>query len=244
MSVQLITPEWPAPGRVRALSTTRHGGVSSGVYASLNLAGHVGDQPESVERNRERLGEHLPMAPLWLEQVHGASVVNAASTCPGAQADAAVARMSWRICAVMTADCLPVLFCDDTGAAVGAAHAGWRGLAAGVLENTVSAMKVPPESIMAWLGPAISQAAFEVGDDVRMAFVAKMSETEAAFHPGRAEGKWQADLYQLARIRLGAIGVTRFYGGSYCTFSESGDFFSARRDGVRSGRQASLIWLE
>lgn len=244
MSLELLTPDWPAPARVKALSTTRPGGVSGGSYASLNLAAHVGDIAGDVERNRAILGERLPMEPLWLEQVHGATVVNAASTCPGAQADASVARMAWRICAVMTADCLPVLFCDEAGTAVGAAHAGWRGLAAGVLENTVQAMKVPAGSVLAWLGPAISQAAFEVGDEVREAFIGHLPETSAAFLPGRETGKWQADLYQLARIRLAAIGVTRLYGGTRCTFRESGVFFSARRDGTRSGRQASMIWLE
>lgn len=239
-----LLPDWPAPARVRALSTTRHGGVSEGVYAALNLARHVGDDPERVAENRRRLLAALPMEPLWLEQVHGVEVVNAASTCPDAQADASVARMPWRICTVMTADCLPVLFCDAAGTAVGAAHAGWRGLAGGVLENTVRAMKVAPQDVMAWLGPAISQPAFEVGEEVRAAFVAAAPEAVDAFLPGRAPGKWQADLYLLARQRLAAIGVSRVFGGGRCTFGEANDFFSARRDGLRSGRQASLIWLE
>lgn len=242
--LQLITPEWPAPRNVRAVSTTRHGGVSGGAYASLNLAKHVGDSPEAVLENRRRLVAQLPMEPLWLEQVHGATVVNAACTCPDAQADASVARMNYRICTVMTADCLPVLFCDTEGTAVAAAHAGWKGLAGGVLENAVRAMQVPAGSIMAWLGPAISQAAFEVGEEVRAAFVAHLPEAAEAFAPGEVPGKWQADLYLLARQRLAAIGVMQVYGGDRCTHGEAADFFSARRDGTQSGRQASLIWLE
>lgn len=244
MSLALITPDWPAPKQVQALSTTRHGGVSTGKYASLNLARHVGDSLDLVLKNRELLVGALPMAPLWLDQVHGAVVVNAASTCPDAQADASVTHMAYRICTVMTADCLPVLLCDISGSAVAASHAGWRGLARGVLENTVQAMRVPCDAIMAWLGPAISQAAFEVGDNVRDAFVAQAPEAQAAFLPGKAEGKWQGDLYMLARQRLTAMGVTKIYGGDRCTFAESEDFFSARRDGLQTGRQASLIWLE
>lgn len=242
--LQLITPDWPAPAKVKALSTTRMGGVSSGPYASLNLAKHVGDVPDAVAQNRQRLGEHLPLQALWLQQVHGTVVVNAASTCPDAQADAAFARMSHRICTVMTADCLPVLFCDDAGTAVGAAHAGWRGLAGGILENTVRAMQTPGEQVMAWLGPAISQKVFEVGSDVRDAFVNHAPEAAQAFIPGAQPGKWFADLYLLARQRLNAIGITRVYGGDRCTFTEADSFFSARRDGTQSGRQASLIWLE
>ncbi|GAB2886025.1 peptidoglycan editing factor PgeF [Uliginosibacterium flavum] len=242
--LHLITPDWPAPKNVRAFSTTRHGGVSAGAYSALNLAKHVGDVPESVQQNRELLGKHLPMEPLWLQQVHGATVVNAACTCPDAQADAAVARMAYRICTVMTADCLPVLLCDINGTAVVAAHAGWRGLAGGVLENSLKSMQVPAVEVMAWLGPAISQDAFEVGEDVRAAFLAHSVEAASAFVAGKAEGKWQADLYRLARQRLLAAGVTQIYGGDRCTFREADSFFSARRDGTQSGRQASLIWLE
>lgn len=242
--LQFITPEWPAPKKVRALSTTRHGGVSTGAYAALNLAKHVGDELSLVLQNRALLTQRLPMEPLWLEQVHGSTVVNAACTCPDAQADASVARMDYRICAVMTADCLPVLFCDINGTAVAAAHAGWKGLAAGVLEKTLASMQVHPESVMAWLGPAISEAAFEVGEDVRSAFVSHAPDAALAFKPGKVEGKWQADLYLLARQRLAAAGVSQVYGGDRCTFAESTEFFSARRDGMQTGRQVSLIWLE
>ncbi|MBS1209159.1 MAG: hypothetical protein H6R19_1557 [Proteobacteria bacterium] len=241
--LQLISPDWPAPPRVHACSTTRHGGVSTGTYASLNLAKHVGDDLEMVLRNRALLATQLPMEPLWLEQVHGCTVVNAACTCPDAQADAAMARMDYRICTVMTADCLPVLFCDVNGTAVAAAHAGWRGLVGGVLENTVKSMQVPAETLLAWLGPAISQPAFEVGEEVRNAFLAHSSDAAAAFAPGRTAGKWQADLYRLARQRLAALGITQIYGGDRCTYREAGTFFSARREGTQTGRQASLIWL-
>lgn len=242
--LRLIEPDWPAPRKVKALSTTRSGGVSEGVYAALNLATHVGDDPAHVRENRARLAEQLPLEPLWLAQVHGSVVADAASACDGTQADASVARTAGRICCVMTADCLPVLLCDTDGTAVAAAHAGWRGLAGGVLENSVRAMQVPPDRIMAWLGPAISQAAFEVGDEVRQAFVEHAPQAAEAFVAGRSTGKWQADLYLLARQRLAALGVTQVHGGGRCTFSEEDEFFSARRSGLQSGRQASLIWLE
>lgn len=241
--LELITPDWPAPANVKALSTTRHGGVSTGPYAALNLGNHVGDDPQRVAANRALLGQHLPMEPLWLTQVHGTTVVNAACTCPHAEADASIARMANRICAIMTADCLPVLFCDTQGTAVGAAHAGWRGLNAGVLEATVKAMQTPLGEIMAWLGPAIGPEAFEVGPEVRAAFMVQDAIAESAFRPSANENKWLADLYQLARQRLAACGVTQVYGGNRCTFTEEETFFSYRRDGT-TGRMASLIWLE
>lgn len=241
--LELITPDWPAPANVKALSTTRHGGTSAGPYAALNLGSHVGDDPQSVIANRALLGQHLPMEPLWLTQVHGTTVVNAACTCPHAEADASIARMANRICTIMTADCLPVLFCDTQGTAVGAAHAGWRGLNAGILEATVKAMQTPPGEIMAWLGPAIGPDAFEVGSEVRTAFIAHDPAATSAFRPSTHDGKWLADLYQLARQRLAACGVTQVYGGNRCTFTEEETFFSYRRDGT-TGRMASLIWLE
>ncbi|MDQ7988410.1 MAG: peptidoglycan editing factor PgeF [Candidatus Dactylopiibacterium sp.] len=238
-----ITPDWPAPARVRAYSTTRAGGVSTGAHAGLNLATHVGDDPAAVAANRQRLARHAGVTPCWLEQVHG---VDVAAAMPGDAepcADASFTRTPGRACVVMTADCLPVLLCDVAGRVVAAAHAGWRGLAGGVLENTLDAMGEAPENLLAWLGPAISQPAFEVGEEVRTAFVRHLAEAEAAFAPGRAAGKWQADLYLLARQRLAARGVRHISGGGRCTFSEAEHFFSARRDGTRSGRQASLIWL-
>ena len=244
MDIDLISPDWPAPAEVRACATTRQGGVSLGPYAGLNLARHVGDAAPAVAHNRALLAAQLGKMPMWLQQVHGVTVADADSMLPETPADAVVARRRGVVCAVMTADCLPVLFCDRAATVVGAAHAGWRGLAGGVLENTVRAMQVPAGEIMAWLGPAISPAAFEVGDEVRDAFLAHDPWAGDAFTPGAGLGKWQADLYTLARRRLALIGLKQVYGGGRCTFAESACFFSARRDGIQSGRQASLIWLE
>jgi YfiH family protein len=236
-----IRPDWPAPANVRALMTTRVGGVSGGPWASLNLGDHVGDDPAHVAANRVLLRGALPGEPGWLRQVHGARVVETGGD--DIEADARFSRTPGQVCAVLTADCLPVLFCDHTGRVVAAAHAGWRGLAGGVLEATVAAMAVPPDDILAWLGAAIGPYAFEVGDDVRAAFLAQHSETAAAFAPQGAPGKWLADLYALARIRLARAGVTAVYGGGRCTFSEADAFFSYRRDGV-TGRMAALVWLD
>ncbi|MBS1227321.1 MAG: pgeF [Proteobacteria bacterium] len=239
-----IVPDWPAPPNVRALQTTRQGGVSLPPYASFNLGNHVGDDRLAVAANRARLSEYLAGDPVWLEQVHGTRVVDAASCSPGdppAQADASFSRAPGAICAVMTADCLPVLFCADDGSVVAAAHAGWRGLLAGVLEETIAAMAVSPGRLLAYLGPAIGPRAFEVGDEVRSAFVAADGATAAAFKPA-LPGKWLADLYLLARLRLAMQGVARVYGGAFCTASDADRFFSYRRDG-QTGRMASLIWL-
>ena len=242
----LIVPDWPVPLKVRALQTTRLGGVSRSPYASLNLGDHVGDDRSAVAANRALLRESLAGGgePVWLEQVHGTRVVDAASLSPGdrpAQADASFSREKGVVCTVMTADCLPVLFCDDVGSVVAAAHAGWRGLLAGVLEETVAAMAVPANTLLAYLGPAIGPHAFEVGDEVRSAFVATDAALAAAFKPA-LPGKWLADLYLLARLRLAMQGVTRVYGGTFCTHSDADRFFSYRRDG-QTGRMASLIWL-
>ncbi|MEQ1663492.1 MAG: peptidoglycan editing factor PgeF [Thiobacillus sp.] len=219
--------------------TTRHGGVSDASWASLNLGDHVGDVPERVAANRGRLGECLPAEPCWLKQVHSARIVPAAAGVP--EADAAFSRQPHTVCAVLTADCLPVLLCDQAGSVVAAAHAGWRGLADGVLEASVAAMQTPADELLVWLGAAIGPTAFEVGDDVREVFLAQHADTTTAFVPHR--GKWLADLYQLARIRLTHVGVHAVYGGGRCTFSEADTFFSYRRDGV-TGRMASLIWIE
>ncbi|MBT0963650.1 peptidoglycan editing factor PgeF [Denitromonas iodatirespirans] len=237
-----IVPDWPAPARVRALMTTRAGGVSSGGFASLNLGDHVGDDPLAVAENRRRVTEALPGSPVWLNQVHGVDVVVADETSTGATADASLTRRESTVCAVMTADCLPVLFCDVGGRVVAAAHAGWRGLHAGVLERTVSALGVPPAEVMAWLGAAIGPEAFEVGDEVRAAFVGERASAAAAFKPGSERGKWLADLFLLARQRLAACGVTRVYGGGMCTVSDPRRFFSYRRDG-QTGRMAAMVWL-
>jgi YfiH family protein len=210
-----IIPDWPAPANVKTLQTTRQGGVSSAPYDSLNLGDHVGDAPMSVARNRMLLGALLPSEPVWLNQVHGTVVANAdmASCLP--QADACIARHRDAVCVVMTADCLPVLLCDTQGSVVGVAHAGWKGLAAGVIEASVQAMDVAPQNLMAWLGPAISQQAFEIGDEVRTLFMKADQKAEGAFIPGQP-GKWLADIYALARLRLNALGITQIHGGGDC----------------------------
>jgi hypothetical protein len=224
--------------------TTRAGGVSDVPWASLNLGDHVGDDPAHVAANRARLRQQLPAEPGWLKQVHSARVVELGRD-TDREADASFTRETEQVCAVMTADCLPVLFCDRAGSVVAAAHAGWRGLADGVLEATVAAMQVRPAEVLAWMGAAIGPQAFEVGDDVREAFVAQHPEAAEAFlpHPSAAAGKWLADIYRLARNRLNRIGVQAIYGGGRCTFSESDVFYSYRRDGV-TGRMASLIWRD
>lgn len=238
----MILPDWPAPARVKSLMTTRAGGVSRSPWASLNLGDHVGDDPAAVAANRARLRERLPAEPAWLSQVHSARVVELGRD--GArEADAAVAREPGQVCAVLTADCLPVLFCDRAGSVVAAAHAGWRGLAGGVLEATIAAMRAPPAEILAWMGAAIGPQAFEVGEDVRQAFLERHPEAATAFVPQAVAGKWRADIYRLARIRLAHAGVQGVYGGGRCSFTESETFYSYRREGV-TGRMASLVWLE
>ena len=239
-----IVPDWPAPAGVRSLITTRNGGVSHGAFASLNLGDHVGDDPDAVAANRQRVIEATGVNPLWLEQVHGTRVVDvgdfsAVNQAP--QADAAFSCKAQSACIAMTADCLPVLFCDQAGSVVAAAHAGWRGLLAGVLEETIAAMRVPGQQILAYFGPAIGAQAFEVGDEVRSAFVAVDKNTASAFKAS-TQGKWLADIYLLARQRLVGQGVEKIYGGSFCTVSEPERFFSYRRDG-QTGRMASMIWL-
>ncbi|MBI1888092.1 MAG: peptidoglycan editing factor PgeF [Nitrosomonadales bacterium] len=237
-----IIPDWPAPAGVKALQTTRQGGVSIATYDSLNLGSHVGDNPLAVARNRMLLNTLLPSEPVWLEQIHGTRVVNADHTDCLPQADACIARQRAAVCVVMTADCLPVLLCDVQGSVVGAVHAGWKGMAAGVIEAAVLAMEVAPHGLMAWFGPAISQDNFEVGDEVRAAFVAAQPQAAAAFVPGQ-RSKWFADIYALARLRLNALGIRQIYGGGRCTCREHTQFFSYRRDGV-TGRMGTFIWLE
>ncbi len=236
-----FVPDWPAPAAVRALQTLRTGGVSAAPWASFNLGTHVGDAPGHVAANRARLGSLLPAPPLWLNQVHGTAVADADAAAGLPDADAAVSRLPGRVCAVMTADCLPVLLCDCDGTVVGAVHAGWRGLCAGVIEATVAAMRVPPERLLAWLGPAIGPATFEVGDEVRAAFVAHDAQAAAAFRAA-APGKWLADIFLLARQRLARAGVGAVHGGGQCTVADEVRFFSYRREGT-TGRMATLIWL-
>ncbi|QRM19608.1 peptidoglycan editing factor PgeF [Dechloromonas sp. TW-R-39-2] len=236
-----LIPDWPAPVNVRALQTTRLGGVSETPWLTLNLGDHVGDAPAHVAANRVILRNCLPAEPLWLRQVHGITAVDADFGANLPEADAAYARLPGHVCAVMTADCLPVLFCDKAGTVVAAAHAGWRGLLGGVLENTLAKMAVPPAEILTWFGPAIGPDCFEVGDEVRAAFVLHDAEAAQAFKVS-SPGKWLADIYLLARLRLHAAGVLSISGGNLCTVSDAQQFFSYRRDGV-TGRMASLIWL-
>lgn len=239
-----IEPDWPAPGHVRVLSTLRGGGVSGGGYASLNLAAHVGDRAEAVAANRRLLREaaRLPAEPLWLEQVHGTAVTRHAGPVAGPpQADAAVSFAPGCVCAVMTADCLPVVFADRAGTRVGVAHAGWRGLVGGVLQATIAALAVAPADLHAWLGPAIGPAAFEVGPEVREAYLGRVPGSAACFAP-HGQGRYLADLYGLARLVLEAAGVQSVHGGSWCTHADAQRFFSYRRDGV-TGRMATLAWL-
>jgi YfiH family protein len=223
--VRWLEPDWPAPPGVRVISTLRPGGVSTGPYASLNLAAHVGDRPE----------------PLWLEQVHGVDVVVHEGTATLPRADACVAFEPGRVCAVMTADCLPVVLADAAGTRVGVAHAGWRGLLAGVVEATIDRLGSRPQDLQAWLGPAIGAGAFEVGAEVREAYASRSATLASAFTPNQ-RGRFQADLYSLARAVLAVAGVTAVLGGGWCTHTEADRFFSFRRDGT-TGRMATLAWL-
>jgi YfiH family protein len=241
MAPRWIEPDWPAPAGIRAASTLRQGGASLGPYASLNLGAHVGDDTALVAENRRSLKAalNLPSEPVWLTQVHGTRALRADRP-DGRAADAAFTGEPGVVCAVMTADCLPVLLCSRDGLRVAAVHAGWKGLAAGVIESAVAALGTA--DLLAWLGPAIGPAAFEVGDEVRAAFLARTP----AFAPGfreRENGRWRADLYRLARVDLNRLGVSDIYGGGRCTHDEPADFFSYRRDGV-TGRMATLIWRD
>lgn len=245
--VSWLRPDWPAPPGVHAVTTSRLGGISPPPYDQLNLALHVGDDPACVLHNRGllRTGLALPAEPCWLEQVHGKRVVDAAICAPGTAADASCTNISGVVCAVLTADCLPVLFCTADGRGVAAAHAGWRGLAAGVLEASVDALcaatATTPAGLLAWLGPAIGPAAFEVGAEVRAAFVEIDPACADAFR-GNRPGHYRADLYALARRLLARQGVEAVYGGGLCTFSAPGRFYSYRRE-QRTGRMASCIWV-
>jgi hypothetical protein len=240
---QFILPDWPAPANVRAAVTTRSGGVSRVPYDSFNLAAHVGDDPAAVLANRARLCTvlALPAEPVWLKQVHGVVVVDAAQVGVEPEADGAFAAQPGAVCVVFTADCLPVLLCNREGTKVAALHAGWRGLAGGVIEAGLQALGVPGSELLAWLGPAIGPASFEVGPEVRATFSQNDAQAAQAFRAGR-ERKFLADIYQLARQRLQRLGVTAVYGGGFCTVTDSTRFFSYRRDGA-TGRMASLIWL-
>lgn len=241
-----ITPDWPAPPGVRALCTLRRGGVSAGPLQSLNFGTAVGDSPQALAENRRRLvlAAGLPAEPRWLRQVHGTVVADLDEPAPPEAADAAVTRSRGVVCAVLTADCLPLLLARTDGSAVAAVHAGWRGLAAGVVEAALARLTAPAASeIVAWLGPAIGPANFEVGDEVRAAFVGNDEGADACFIPN-ARGRWQCDLYGLARRKLAKQGVSAIFGGEHCAFAETERFFSHRRDKGVTGRMATLIWRD
>lgn len=238
-----IKPDWPLPGHVHAAVTLRSGGVSSGSYASLNPASHVNDRPAHVQANRDIVKQmlQLPAEPVWLQQVHGVQVVKADQVQGLPEADASFSDQTGTVCAVLTADCLPVLFCGDDGAVIAAAHAGWRGLQAGVIKQTLLAMRCRDVSI--WLGPAIGPDNFEVGDDVRDAFIADNAKAALAFK-AQVPGKWLADIYQLAKLQFKELGIEKIHGGGYCTVADAQRFYSYRRDGATTGRMASLIWRD
>lgn len=241
----LITPNWPAPLNVKAIQTTRLGGVSSAPYTSLNLSDQLQDDGLKVAQNRQQLNYYVPTEPVWLKQVHGIRVINASNSLCLEEADASYSRDKQVVCVTMTADCLPLLLCDRAGTVVAAVHAGWRSLCAGVIEATVKSMQTIPGEILAWLGPAIGSTAFEVGEDVRAAFMDQDSKAEVAFV--KHKDKWLCDLYQLAKQRLSNVGVDKIYGATvnevFCTYHDHDRFFSYRRD-KETGRMASLIWIE
>lgn len=240
---QWLRPQWDAPAGVRSAFTLRGGGVSAGAYASLNLGAHVGDDPAAVAANRARVrgALALPSEPVWLDQTHGVRVADLDREPRPEPADAAVTREPGRVCAILVADCLPVLFATRRGDAVAAAHAGWRGLAAGVLEATIAALGVPGPELVAWLGPAIGPDRFEVGAEVRQAFLQADAGCGAAFRPN-TRGRWLCGLAALARRRLAAAGVTAIADGTACTYSDATRFFSHRRQ-QPTGRMAALLWL-
>ncbi len=238
-----ITPDWPAPKNIRAITTTRNGGFSQTPYDSMNISTYVGDDPEAVQKNRQYLQStlNIPSQLHWLEQVHGTLAVNAAHITETVKADACYSSEKNIICTIQTADCLPVLLCDKTGTTVAAIHAGWRGLADGIIEQAINTMNCPGNKLIAWLGPAIGPKAFESGDDVRDAFIAHDKQAKTAFTQ-QTNGLWLADIYELARQRLTNQGVTACYGGNFCTYHDEARFYSFRRDQT-TGRMATLIWL-
>lgn len=241
----IILPTWPAPENVKAFTSTRIGGISDEPYDSLNLGAHVGDDLEKVKQNRRLFAKvtSMPSSLRWLNQVHGIQVAELPSPYMGdLKADAVFSRTKEHVCAVMVADCLPLLMCNKRGNEVAACHAGWRGLCDGVIEQTIAKFSDPTE-LLVWLGPAIGAQKFEVGEEVKDAFLHKHNAAEKAFKSAEKDGKWLADLYLLARQRLAQCGVTQIYGGDYCTYTDEDRFFSYRREGV-TGRMASVIWLE
>ncbi len=244
MEIQWLTPDWPVPPHIRAFSTTRLGGFSQQAFCSMNLGDHVGDDTVTVVRNRAALVAklNLPNEPYWLKQVHRHKIIK---VCDGLsavpEADGSFSRQPEQVCAVLTADCLPILFSDKAGTTVAAIHAGWRGLASGIIDAALEVLGVSYDSLLVWLGPAIGPAKFEVGDDVKAIFATKAYNTAPAFR-SKTTNKWLLDIYELARCHLSYYGVKNIYGGDQCTYSQSDQYFSYRRDGL-TGRMVSLIWI-
>lgn len=240
--MNFIKPYWPAPPTIKAYTTTRVGGASLAPFASFNLANHVGDDPQRIAQNRILLNEmlQLPTEPVWLNQVHGTTVIQADTASTLLTADASYTHEPNIICAVLTADCLPILICDRNATTVAAIHAGWRGLAAGVIEHTIATLDIKQNELTAWLGPAIGPQVYEVGEEVRQQFIDYHPAAEIAFQPNANE-RWLANIYLLAKQRLTQCGIMAIYGGDYCTYTNETLFFSYRRDG-QTGRMASLIW--
>ena len=245
--MQYIQPTWPAPKNIKAYTTTRQEGTSLDPYSSFNLADHVGDAALHVANNRSLLAQslNLPSTPIWLQQVHSNVAINLENTdTQNPVADAAVTSRPNIVCAILTADCLPILICNKKGTKVGAIHAGWRGLANGIIDNTLNALDEDPTELLAWMGPAIGPEIYEVSQDVLQSFITEDQEAISAFKPkANTENKWLANLYLLATMRLNSLGLTAVYGGEYCTFLDQQKFYSYRRDRGITGRMATLIWL-
>lgn len=245
MKHMFIEPNWPAPSNVKAFTTLRIGGVSEPPYDQFNLALHVGDKSEHVKENRQSLVQalHLPNEPIWINQTHSTIAIEAKDANRDKEADAAFTQQANQVCIILTADCLPILLCNQKGTYVAAIHAGWRGLLNGIIETTLQGLQLPNYELLAWLGPAIGQKNYEVGNEVREQFVAIDTEAEKAFLPS-PNGRWLANLYALARLRLAKAGISSVFGGDLCTFDDAKKFYSYRRDGSKTGRMASLIWIK
>jgi YfiH family protein len=239
-----LQPVWPAPKHIKAYTTLRQGGVSPPPYDQFNLADHVGDNRECVKANRTLLKNtlRLPQEPIWIKQTHSTLAIEALPQHTGKEADASFTHTANQICVVQTADCLPLLLCNRQGTHVAAIHAGWRGLLHGIIEETVKALHLPADEMLAWLGPAIGPTAFEVGNEVRDAFIKTDAYAVEAFIPH--QDRWLANIYLLAKQRLHRLGIAPIYGGEYCTYSDKEHFFSYRRDGEKTGRMATLIWID
>lgn len=244
MNNQYLKPDWPAPSCISAFTTLRFGGVSQPPYDTFNLADHVNDSSEHVKKNREILKKDLGLInePIWIEQTHSSIAIEATSAHRDCEADASFTKQPHQVCVILTADCLPLLVCNKKGTEVAAIHAGWKGLANGVIVSTLEKLHSSPEELLVWLGPAISAAHYEVGDEVRQAFIETIPNAESAFMPSPRQ-RWLADLYTLAKLQMNQLGVTAIYGGNHCTYADPERFYSYRRDGVETGRMASLIWI-